>query len=204
MGLLQMTQWPAEEWHSQKVHGTDVRNGLSEDTMKKLNMAMQMQPGPVPNTAENDWEDLLGNERVRPLPTIDERPMKANRLAAGVKGHSQINGVRTTTDRMSITEANRPKRTGKKRRYDDHSFEGYGEGFLDDDGDVLVGVGEDSSENGSRRGGALKKRRKVDQASPGRSLQKTATDLLLFRNTPPRVPLPWVTEEVATALECLE
>ncbi|KAI4203121.1 MAG: hypothetical protein LQ346_001855 [Caloplaca aetnensis] len=160
MGLLQMTQWPAEEWHNQKVHGRDVREGMSEDTMKKLDLAMRMQPGPVPNTAENDWEDLLGNERAKPLPTIDERPKKANRPDNVVKGNSQANGVRPATDTVPITDANRPKRTGKKRRYDDHSFEGYGEGFLDDDGEVIADPGDESSENGSRRGGAAKKRRK--------------------------------------------
>ncbi|KAI4097368.1 MAG: hypothetical protein Q9206_000347 [Seirophora lacunosa] len=159
-GLLQMAQWPAEEWHSQKVHARDVRNGLSEATMKKLDIAMQMQPGPVPNTADHDWEDLLGNERVKPLPTIDERPKKSSRPDTGASVGSQANGMRPTSDKMQITEANRPKRTGRKRRYDDHSFEGYGEGFLDDEGDVLVDLGGDSSEEGSRRGGASKKRRK--------------------------------------------
>ncbi|KAL8990598.1 MAG: hypothetical protein Q9177_000791 [Variospora cf. flavescens] len=144
MGLLQMAQWPAEEWHSQKVHARDVRNGLSEVTMKKLDMAMQMQPGPVPNTAEHNWEDLLGNERVKPIAPIDDRLKKLNRLETGVSASGQVNAMRPATDKMPITEANRPKRTGRKRRYDDHSFEGYGEGFLDDEGDVLVDLGGDT------------------------------------------------------------
>ncbi|KAL8771162.1 MAG: hypothetical protein Q9209_003333 [Squamulea sp. 1 TL-2023] len=165
VGLLQMAQWPAEEWHIQNVHGKDVRNGLSEATMQKLGLAMQMQPGPVPNTAENDWEDLLGNEKMKPLPTIDERVKKPIRPDVGVKVNGQANGVQPHTGRVPITEANRPKRTGKKRRYDDHSFEGYGEGFLDDDGDVLIDLGGNSSDDGSRRGSAAKKRKKVLQAS---------------------------------------
>ncbi|KAL8649196.1 MAG: hypothetical protein Q9210_004549 [Variospora velana] len=177
MGLLQMAQWPAEEWHSQKVHARDVRNGLSEATMKKLDMAMQMQPGPVPNTAEHNWEDLLGNERVKPIAPIDDRPKKLNRLETGVSASGQVNTMRPATDKMPITEANRPKRTGRKRRYDDHSFEGYGEGFLDDEGDVLVDLGGDTSDEGSRRGGASKKRRKVDQAIPCRRLLHTIADL---------------------------
>lgn len=166
MGLLQMAQWPAEEWHNQKVHGRDIRNGILEGTRQKLEKAMQMQPGPVPNSADHDWEDLLGNERAKPHPTTDEGLKKAPRTDTGLRANGQVNGVRPSTDRVLMTEANRPKRSGKKRRYDDHSFEGYGEGFLDDEGDVLVDVGDDSSENGSRRGGPSKKRRKVGSASP--------------------------------------
>ncbi|KAL8763399.1 MAG: hypothetical protein Q9184_000787 [Pyrenodesmia sp. 2 TL-2023] len=204
MGLLQMTQWPAEEWHNQKVHGRDVRNGMSEDTMKKLELAMRMQPGPVPNTAENDWEDLLGNERAKPLPTIDERSKKVNRPDNGVKVNGQVNRIRPATERTPITEANRPKRTGKKRRYDDHSFEGYGEGFLDDENEVIGDPGDESSENGSRRGGATKKRRKVCQRRSGLPFLSTAIDVHCYRNTPPRARQLWVTEEEAMVSECLE
>ncbi|KAL8910851.1 MAG: hypothetical protein Q9171_003889 [Xanthocarpia ochracea] len=164
VGLLQIAQWPAEEWHSQNVHGKDVRNGLSEAMMQKLGQAMQMQPGPVPNTAEHDWEDLLGNEKTKPLATIDERVKKPVRPDVGLKVNGQANGVRPQAGKLPIAEANRPKRTGKKRRYDDHSFEGYGEGFLDDDGDVLGDLGGNSSDDGSRKGGAAKKRKK-DYAS---------------------------------------
>lgn len=170
MGLLQMTQWPAEEWQNQKVHGRDVRNGLSEETRQKLEVAMQMQPGPVPNTAEHDWEDLLGNERAKQLPTISERPKKVNRPDAGAKINGQVNGFRPLANKAPITEANRPKRTGKKRRYDDRSFEGYGEGYLDDEGDVLIDAGGYSSDDGSRKGAVSKKRRKVIQAGSSHSL----------------------------------
>ncbi|KAL8756011.1 MAG: hypothetical protein Q9199_003245 [Rusavskia elegans] len=160
VGLLQMAQWPAEEWHNQNVHGKDVHNGLSQATMQKLGLAMQMQPGPVPNTAAHDWEDLLGNEKTKPLPTIDERVKKPMRPDVGVKMNGQANGIRPQTGKFPLTEANRPKRAGKKRRYDDHSFEGYGEGFLDDDGDVLIDLGGNSSDDGSRKGGAAKRRKK--------------------------------------------
>lgn len=170
VGLLQMVQWPAEEWHSQNVHGKDVHNGLSQATMQKLGLAMQMQPGPVPNTAEHDWEDLLGNEKTKPLPTIDERVKKPMRPDAGVKVNGQANGIRPQTGKVPLNEANRPKRAGKKRRYDDHSFEGYGEGFLDDDGDVVIDIGGNSSDDGSRKGSAPKRRKKVAPASPSRML----------------------------------
>ena len=162
MGLLEMVQWPEEEWHNQKIAGKDVHKGLPNGMLMKLEKAMQMQPGPVPNTKENDWEDLLGHEKVKPLPTIHEQKTKnhieAERLKVTPNG--QVNGNRTLVGKDQAAEIVRPKRTGKKRRYDEHSFEGYGEGFVDDDGDLVEGSGYTSNE-GSRKGSITKKRKKV-------------------------------------------
>ena len=162
MGLLEMAQWPEEEWHNQKIAGKDVRKGLPGGILAKLEKAMQMQPGPVPNTKDNDWEDLLGHEKVRPLPTIHEQntknPIPAEKLKA--KPNAQVNGTRTPMSKDQAADIERPKRAGKKRRYDEHSFEGYGEGFVDDDGDLVDGEGYTSNE-GSRKSVNTKRRKKV-------------------------------------------
>lgn len=161
MGLLQITRLPEEEWHIQRVHGRDMRNGLPEATSQKLALAMQMESGPAKKTDEYDWDDLLGIEKVKPLPNIEDRSKKHMRPDIGSKANGQTNGVRTVPSKGPVTEANRPKRAGKKRRYNDSSFEGYDEGFLDDEGDILGELGGNSSEDGSRKGGAAKKRKKV-------------------------------------------
>ncbi|KAL9600139.1 MAG: hypothetical protein Q9219_003395 [cf. Caloplaca sp. 3 TL-2023] len=162
MGLLQMAQWPAEEWYSQKVYGRDVRDGLAKATLQKLGPAMHMKPGGLQESDEEKWAELLGIEMAKPFPpTLEIRSEKTGRNESHVKGSIQLNGIRKQSDRMPITEANRPKRAGKKRRYDEHSFEGYGEGFLDDETETLGDAGGYSSDDGSRRGGTLKKRRKV-------------------------------------------
>ena len=162
MGLLEMAQWPEEEWHNQKIAGKDVHKGLPSGIMAKLEKAMQMQPGTVPNTKENDWEDLLGHEKVKPLPTIAEQNPKYASQAEKMKAkpNGLVNGTRPTISKDQATEIIRPKRAGKKRRYDEHSFEGYGEGFVDDDGDLVEGDGYTSNE-GSRKGSTSKKRKKV-------------------------------------------
>ncbi|KAI4258255.1 MAG: hypothetical protein LQ352_001308 [Teloschistes flavicans] len=165
MGLLQITRLPAEEWHIQRVHGRDIRDGLPEATLQKLGSAMQMESGPAKKSDEHDWDDLLGIEKVKPLPNIEDRSKKHMRPENGSKVNGQTNGVRTAPSKGPVTEANRPKRAGKKRRYDDSSFEGYDEGYLDDEGDVLGDLGGNSSEDGSRKGGAAKKRKK-DHVSP--------------------------------------
>lgn len=159
IGLSELMTWPEEEWQNQKVIGKEVQNGLSSETLAKLEKAMQMQPGPVPNSS--DWEDLLGHEKAKPVGAVIEqnhkKPTSVEALATKTNGLT--NGVRANNTKVT-SDIPRPKRSGKKRRYDEHSFEGYGEGFVDDDGDVLIGGGYSSGE-GSRKSGTSKKRRKV-------------------------------------------
>ena len=89
-----------------------------------------------------EWENALGIDKSKGI--VDEsKPKKqetANDMVPSiVKPNGYTNGAATP----QTMDAIRPKRAGKKRRYDDESFEGYGEGYDDDDGD--------SSDN-SRRG----------------------------------------------------
>ncbi|KAI4164678.1 MAG: hypothetical protein LQ342_001652 [Letrouitia transgressa] len=161
MGLLEMAQWPEEEWINQKVHGRQVQAGLADATLAKLDKAMQMQPGPVPNTNEYDWDDLLGTEKIKPLPTVEERSKKA--LSADpskTKVNGQVNGAHVPANAVAATELTRPKRAGKKRRYDEDSFEGYGEGYNDDIEDRQTHASGYSSGENSRTGSSAKKRRK--------------------------------------------
>lgn len=175
LGLAALADWPEEEWQNQKVMGRDVQKGLSSATLAKLEKAMRMQPGPIPNN--NEWEDLLGFEKAAPIQTVVETVSKAHKEKHSIKANGLSNGPRLKTGKASASasasasEAPRPKRSGKKRRYDEHSFEGYGEGFVDDDGGdtAMAGVGGGgpggpggySSGDGSRKSGASKKRRKV-------------------------------------------
>lgn len=164
-GLGALTDLPEEEWQYQKVKGRDVQNGLSSASLAQLEKAMRMQPGPVPNN--NEWEDLLGFEKAAPIQAVIEPAPKAQREMHSVKANGLTNGARLKTGKSSAlaSEVPRPKRSGKKRRYDEHSFEGYGEGFVDDEGGdaTMTGVGGGgySSGDGSRKSGASKKRRKV-------------------------------------------
>ena len=148
MGLLDLTRWPEEEWQNQKVYGKDVHKGLRAGTLAKLDMTMQMQPGQLPNN--NEWEDLLGHEKVKPVEQ-NAKTLKPS-LSTTIKTNGHLNG--TTAN----AEAIRPKRTGRKRRYDEHSFEGYGEGFVDDELDMGYSSGDTQF---SRRSSSNKKRKKV-------------------------------------------
>ena len=147
MGLKELTLWPEEEWQNQKVSGKDVHKGLPSGIFAKLDKAMHMQPGQLPNN--NYWEDLLGHDKPKPI----EQNAKASKLPANTaKVNSQANGA------TANAEAIRPKRSSKKRRYDDQSFEGYGEGFVDDEIDMGYSSGDTQF---SRRSSSNKKRKKV-------------------------------------------
>ena len=154
MSLRELSLWPEEEWRNQKVSGKDVQKGLPAAILAKLDKAMQMQPGPVPNNSE--WEDQLGHEKVKP---VDIKTLKA---AQNTTTTSKVNGqVKGATP---AAEPIRPKRTGRKRRYDDLSFEGYGEGYVDDD--VDLGGYSSGDTQFSRRSSTNKKRKKVRFSDP--------------------------------------
>ena len=151
MGLREMTLWPEEEWQNQKVGGKDVHNGLSSGILAKLDRAMQMQPGSVPNN--NEWEDLLGHDKPKPV----EPNARASKLPsiAIPKANGQVNGNNANA------EVVRPKRSGKKRTYEEHSFEGYGEGYVDDDLDIGGGYSSGDTQFSRKSANSKKKRKKV-------------------------------------------
>lgn len=151
--LMEIVMWPEEEYYNQRVHGKDVRNGLPAGTLAKLEKAMHMRPGPVPEN--HKWEEIFGFDRSKPVGGPPDKKGKA-----GTQTNGQVNGNRITA--AAESDDTRPKRAGKKRRYNDDSFEGYAEGFVDDADDMAGGADGYSSEEHSRRGSASKRRKKVD------------------------------------------
>lgn len=153
MGLREMTLWPEEEWRNQKVGGKDILKGLPSEIMAKLDKAMEMQPGPLPNN--NEWENLLGNDNPKPVEPIKASKVPNKPLS---KANGQANG------NTANAETVRPQRTNKKRSYGDASFEGYtgyAEGFEDDDADTGGGYSSGDTQFSRKSGRAAKKRKKV-------------------------------------------
>ena len=145
-----MEDVPEEQWQAEKA-SKSIEITPSFQTM--LNKAMQMQPGTVRNNEM--WEDALGHEKPRP-PTVVESP--ARKVPAAPVPPRQAN----TASRPQVpagADPVRPRRVGKKRSYNDNSFEGYGDGFVDDDGEIDVGAYSNSEEGG--HGPGRKKRKKV-------------------------------------------
>lgn len=162
-GLLELLSWPEEEWFNQKVAGKELAQGLPSGTLAKMTEAFHLEPGLVPRNDE--WENLLGHEKLKPVvepkakgpPPPAARGPKPSHLS---KGTGMTSNNNTNNNTASGADVVRPKRTGKKRRYDEHSFEGYGEGFVDDEADPGHPDGGYSSADGSRKSNVSKKRRR--------------------------------------------
>ena len=154
-GLVELIAWPEEEWHVQKVVGKEIEKGLPANIQAKLEKALKLEPGPVPRNDE--WESILGLEKLKQTgPGIDLKSKDPSQPTKKVNGNA--NGMGLVINASTGAEAIRPKRSGRKRRYDEHSFEGYGEGYVDDDG--AVSNGGYSSGEGSRISSSSKKKRK--------------------------------------------
>jgi len=149
--LLNMVQMPEEEWNLRNFEGKEVQKGFSSGTLAKLEKAMQMQPGPLPDISK--WEEVLGIDKPKPKVKSSIPTAQTNGLVNGNRPH-------TINTQITSSEVVRPKRTAKKRRYDDSSFEGYAEGFMDDEAEI-VDAGGYSSGDGASRGNASKRRKMV-------------------------------------------
>ena len=159
MGLSEMAAWPEEEWHNQKAHGKSIQKGLSESTVAKLEKAFLLHPGPVPDGTK--WEDILGIDRPNPSASLNNNKVRKDSKS---NGNPSATASNTPTTVAGANETIRARRNTKKRRYDDGSFEGYGEGFVDDEMDHEgYESGETYTSRNSRgsRGGEKSKRRKT-------------------------------------------
>jgi hypothetical protein len=138
-----MTQ-PEEIWDSQYGQAAkEIGMGLSDQATASLGKAVTMAR--VKSLPPGVWDESI-------LGTHSNKSNDAQRLAQ--------NGSRTpvqlaqnpTVQRSSKGEPPRPKRNIKKRTYGDHSYEGYGEGFVDDDlQDAGYSTGDGDDRNGGRK-----------------------------------------------------
>jgi len=146
--------FPDEEWHNQRLMGKELAKGFSEDMLSKLVAATNLAPGKLPTEEHDRWRNTLAIEEVVPRNAI--QPAQVNKAV-----QKQPVYVANTANNLLRPDILRPKRRGTKRRYDEDSFEGYGEGYGDDAG---TGVSDDGDDD-LGGAGAKKKRRKVSTDS---------------------------------------
>ncbi|RPB27899.1 Rox3-domain-containing protein [Terfezia boudieri ATCC MYA-4762] len=155
MGLLEMLEWPEEEWRAQKVIGKDLHAPLPQDALRR---ALTMATGPIPGFDPSSL-GLDDNKKVSSTGTLSVPRATQTPSASIATPAQQYHGAtpRGDVSSASVSPAvlnDRSHRTRKKkRRYDDNSFEGYGDGYEDDEVEEGGGGGE-----GERR---KKKKKKV-------------------------------------------
>lgn len=154
--LNMMMLEPDDSWYASKVMGKKIE--VNSDLESRLRKAMFLQPG---RTRDHEqWEDLLGHEKARPVQA--QEPVSKKVVAGAPLQRPQVNGSGVRTLSHAAGDAMRPRRTGKKRSYADNSFEGYGDGFVDDEAVDRDHSFLSNSEDGSH-GLGRKKRKKVRQ-----------------------------------------
>ncbi|KAI5805419.1 Rox3 mediator complex subunit-domain-containing protein [Peziza echinospora] len=147
MSLLEMLDWPEEEWHAQKVAGKELNTPIPFDQLRR---ACTMTTGPIPGFDPS----ILGLEEKKALLTAP----KSAQTQAAVAATPQFPNGSTPSGNISSAsvspavhmDSSRPQRNSRKKRrkYDDNSFEGYGEGYEDEEAEDY---GDDSKKKRKRK-----------------------------------------------------
>jgi hypothetical protein len=105
-----------------------------------MTQSMQMAKGTIP---KNVWNpSVLGELNHAAAAPVNAKPVQKAPLPQSTAG---------TYGRVVKGEMPRPKRNIKKRQYGDSSYEGYGEGYVDDDTGYSTGNGDDDDRAGNRK-----------------------------------------------------
>jgi len=166
--LFSLLQYPDEEWQVQKVMGKELvrwdhkgneipGQDPADELLAKLGQATTSGPGRLPADERTKWQSLLKSDDFVGKGPLQARTEKAPTVVS--KSQQYVSNSAPGSPR-GVPAGPRPKRQGTKRRYHDDTFEGYGEGFVDDhlDNVSMSGVDDDP---GSVGGTTMNKRRKV-------------------------------------------
>jgi hypothetical protein len=135
--LFALLSQPDDEWEAQHERGKEASNGFSDEVKTKMGTAFKMAKGRI---QKNSWDNSVLGE-------IASRPDPSKIMPNGAKAPQNPAVARTAKG-----EIPRPKRNVKKRSFGVSSFEGYGEGFVDDDNqDTGYSTGEGDDRNGRKR-----------------------------------------------------
>lgn len=171
---------PEESAHDPSLlRNRSAEGPLANSLLEKLNAALTFQPGQLPREHHEHWKSILAFEDPKAVVTPNtavsfassnvRTPLNITTTRTAVSGLRESSVSRPPSP-VSGSLSARPERAGKKRRYDDASFEGYAEGYRDDSD---CGLGPDD-----RRNSASRKRRRVSDLLPVVFLCRLLTELL--------------------------
>lgn len=147
-GFFAMLGLPDDVWYAHNVKGKEIQDGFSDHALASLPKAMTMLKGKV---RKEHWDPYILGSLESPAQLLDStsnpaNPAKPSELST--PGGSTPTLVRPKASGQTLAPDNdpsRPRRNIKKRSYGDSSYEGYGEGFPDDDaGAYSTGEGDGS------------------------------------------------------------
>jgi len=153
--FFNLLNYPDEEWSAQQLHGKELSQSLNTDTSMfshdleaNLDAAFAgISSGSLPQPERDRWRALID------AAPVVAKPKQADPHRSG----------RSTPAQIVNEEPQRPRRRGTKRNYNDEAFEGYNEGYVDDDHDELA---DDDDDKSNLSTGSRKRRRRVRFAEP--------------------------------------
>ncbi|KAI5862925.1 Rox3-domain-containing protein [Durotheca rogersii] len=154
--LKTLLDFPEEEWCTREVRGKEIERGLSQSLLANLTRATTMVRGQIPKTM---WDSaVLGDLAPGNAPKKVSHDQATRQTAPSTPVPSGL-GVTPKPNKPLTSQMDRARRIGKKRSYQDSSFEGYGDGYADDDvGGYSTGDGEERLK--------LKRRKQVHTDDP--------------------------------------
>lgn len=146
--FMAMLQVPELEWNVHQVKGRELTDGLSEITLSTLGRAMTMAKGPITKAV---WDTSVLGDLATPNGDNSKLP-SAKPTAPSTPLVSTPGAMNRPKSQLPPgNDPNRPRRSIKKRTYGDSSYEGYGDGFPDDDGGMETGYSTGEGEGGQKR-----------------------------------------------------
>ncbi|KAI0004026.1 Rox3-domain-containing protein [Xylariaceae sp. FL0662B] len=154
--FMALINHPEDDWLNREVRGKEVEGGLPHSCLANLSRATTMaKSAPLQKPL---WDSsVLGDLASGIVSKKTGQDQAARQTAPGTPVTSAL-GVTPKPTKPLAPQADRARRIGKKRSYQDSSFEGYGEGYDDETGGSSTGDGDDRSK--------LKRRKQVHANHP--------------------------------------
>lgn len=146
--FMQLLTVADEDWQNRSTAGKEIERGFASIQQSNLLKAMAVGRGQIPKTL---WDSsVLGDlapVHVSKKTSSDQAP----RATAPSTPALSAAGAPQKSGKPLAPQLDRARRLGKKRSYQDSSFEGYGEGYDDDTGGYSTADGDDRSSKLKRR-----------------------------------------------------
>ncbi|KAK5630951.1 hypothetical protein RRF57_006666 [Xylaria bambusicola] len=145
MDLLAIAE---EDWQTRIVSGRDIEKGFTSTHQSNLTKATTLAKGQIPKAL---WDSSVLGDLAPGHASKKTSSDQVPRATAPNTPSLSATGVNQKPNKSLVPQLDRARRLGKKRSYQDSSFEGYGEGYDDDTGGYSTGDGDDRSSKLKRR-----------------------------------------------------
>ncbi|KAI1811052.1 Rox3 mediator complex subunit-domain-containing protein [Poronia punctata] len=145
--FMQLLAIAEEDWQNRVVSGKGIERGLPPAVQSNLTKATHMARGQI---SKSVWDASVLGE-LAPSAGKKANMEQVQRATAPSTPAMSAAGAAQKPNKPLVSQADRARRLGKKRSYQDSSFEGYGEGFEDDAGGYSTGDGEERLSKLKRR-----------------------------------------------------